>query len=135
MSDTTGAGGSVATGLVDDADAPVGSVVSLLASRCPRCSRAEFPALATCPACTTPTEPTTLGPDAILQGFTEVLHPPPGAKVEVPYTIGVAAFDANLAVMGLMESHHTVDQLRIGDALHVVLVAYGSDTTYGYRVL
>jgi uncharacterized OB-fold protein len=110
-------------------------VVTLRASRCPACTRVEFPALTTCPACGSAAVSVTLGPTASIAGFTEVLHAPPGAEVDVPYTIAVAAFgDANLAVMGLLDQHVPCTELAIGDPLTVCVVATRTGSTYGFRV-
>ena len=84
-----------------------GSVVTLSGSRCGSCGRVEFPALRVVSRLwdTDRSRPRS-GPVGTLHGFTEILHPPPDARVEVPYTIGVAAFDGKLAVLGLMEEYH-----------------------------
>ena len=132
---TAGSPTFVAPELVSDPDAAVGSVVTLSGSRCGSCGRVEFPALQSCPACGTQTDPAELGPEGTLHGFTEILHPPPDARVEVPYTIGVAAFDGKLAVLGLMEEYHAVTDLHVGAPVRVVVVPYGGGTTYGYRLI
>jgi uncharacterized OB-fold protein len=109
--------------------------ITLHASVCPSCNRTEFPALTMCPTCGSDASPIGLGPDAVLAGFTEILHPPPGAGVEVPYTIAVAAFaDANLAVMGLLDHHIPSDELMIGLPLEVCRVETRTDSTYGFRL-
>ena len=89
--------------LVVEASPAPEDAIRLAASRCPTCGRHEFPARLTCPSCLTPSEPVELGPSARLAGFTSVLHPPPGAKVPVPYHVGVAAFEEGISVMGLLE--------------------------------
>jgi uncharacterized OB-fold protein len=115
--------------------APDGSSTRLLASRCPSCDRVEFPALADCPTCNLPAVPTTLGPTARLHGCTEVLHAPPDALVDVPYTIAVAAFDeADIAVMGLLEDHLPVEELALGAALEVCTKTHDGGTTYAFRL-
>ena len=90
---------------MSDAGANPGQRVALRGSGCPSCHRVEFPALDVCPACGSDVHPVELGPEATLAGFTEVLHPPPGAQVDVPYTVAVAAFEENLAVLGLLDRH------------------------------
>ena len=84
--------GFVKPDLVGQPDADTGARLTLRGSRCTSCGRVEFPALTDCPADGDAVEYIELGPDAVLQGFTEVLHPPPGAEVDVPYTLAVAAF-------------------------------------------
>ncbi len=110
--------------------------VALRASRCPTCGRTEFPALDTCPACGAEAAPVALGPSATLAGFTEVLHPPPGAEVDVPYTIAVAAFaDGNLAVMGLLDGHVPSGDLVVGARLEVCELATRTAAMYGFRLV
>ena len=120
--------------LVWDATTPIGSSVALRGSLCRSCGRVEFPALAACPACDGEIDHVPLGPDAVLSGFTEVLHPPPGALVDVPYTLAVAAFAENLSVLGLLDHHVPVAELEIGAPLEVCVVAFGGGATYGYRL-
>lgn len=130
-----GDGGFVDDRLVVDPSRTVGALTALRASRCRTCHRTEFPALGGCPADDGPVDEVALGPDAVLVGFTEVLHPPPGAQVEVPYTLAVARFaDHDLDVLGLLEDHAPVDQLAVGARLHVVAVPFGGGRTYGYRL-
>lgn len=112
-----------------------GDRVTLTGSRCLLCGRVEFPALGACPVCGATAEATALGPQATLTGFTEVLHPPPGAEVEVPYTLVVGAFaDANLAVMGLLDPHVPSEELVLGQVLEVCAVTTRTTTTYGFRL-
>lgn len=113
---------------------PAGSVAQLRASRCDSCGRAEFPAMDICPACGSEAEAVPLGPACKLTGSTEVLHAPPDAKVDVPYTVAVAGFaDANLAVMGLLDSHIPVGELPLGTDLEVCVRDYGAGLTYAFR--
>lgn len=79
-----------------------GSPIHLLASRCDGCSRVHFPARPECPACGGSTCATPLQNQAELGGCTAVLHPPPGALVEVPYLVGVARFPEGISIMGLV---------------------------------
>jgi uncharacterized OB-fold protein len=120
--------------LVTDPSARAGDRTTVRASRCASCLRTEFPAIATCPACGAPSPAIALGPDAVLSGFTEVLHPPPGAQVEVPYTIAVAAFPENIAVMGLLDRHVPAGELELGQPVEVCVVPTGAGLTYGYRL-
>jgi uncharacterized OB-fold protein len=112
-----------------------GGRITLQASTCPSCNRTEFPALTRCPTCGSDASPVGLGPNAVLAGFTEVLHSPPGAEVDVPYTIAIAAFaDANLAVLGLLDHHVPSDELTFGLPLEVCRVETRTDSTYGFRL-
>ena len=121
--------------LVTDPTAAVGTTATLRASHCSACGRTEFPALTSCPACGAEASTIALGPEATLGGFTAVLHAPPGAAVDVPYTLAVATFaDANLAVMGLLDQHVAPDELQIGQPLEVCIVATREATTYGFRL-
>jgi len=79
-----------------------GSPIHLLASRCDSCHRVHFPARGECPACDGQTRATPLQEQATLDGCTAVLHPPPGALVEVPYLVGVARFAEGISIMGLV---------------------------------
>lgn len=49
-----------------------------------------------------------------------MLHPPPGAQVEVPYTVAIAAFEDNISVVGPLVPHADVTTLVVGSLLHVV---------------
>jgi uncharacterized OB-fold protein len=129
------AGAFVRADLVSDAAATPGERVALRGSGCTSCRRVEFPPLEVCPACGSEVHPVQLGPGATLAGFTEVLHPPPGAQVEVPYTIAVAAFDAHLAVLGLLDRHTAVAALEIGMPIEVCVVPVGDRRTYGFRLV
>ena len=125
---------AVHEGLISDAAARVGDVATLRASRCDDCGRTEFPARTSCPACAGRTVQIQLGPAARLQGFTAVLHSPPGADVDVPYTIAVAAFPENIAVLGLLDRHVSDSELSVGDSLEVCVVATRTKFTYGFRL-
>jgi len=115
--------------------AELGAVVALRATTCGACGRTEFPSTHGCPACGGAVTEVALGPIGELRGFTEVLHPPPGAQVEVPYTLAVAAFpDADLAVLGLLDGHRPCDELAIGMPVEVCVVATGAGATYGFRL-
>jgi uncharacterized OB-fold protein len=128
------AGAFVRADMVADPAATPGERVALRGSGCPSCRRVEFPALDVCPACGSDVHPVELGPEAILAGFTEVLHPPPGAQVEVPYTVAVAAFEENLAVLGLLDRPTAVAELEVGLPLEVCVVPVGDRLTYGFRL-
>jgi uncharacterized OB-fold protein len=89
---------------VDGGDGAVtaGARIRLAASTCPSCGRVHFPAREQCPACGAATRATPLQSGAILGACTAVLHPPPGALVEVPYLIGVAQFPEGISIMGVV---------------------------------
>lgn len=120
--------------LVWEPDAEPGGRISLRGSRCGACGRVELPALSSCPADGGAVTDVRLGPDATLAGFTEVLHPPPGAEVDVPYTLAVASFaEAGLSVLGRLDTHAPVDALTIGDPVEVVMGTYRNGRTYVFR--
>jgi uncharacterized OB-fold protein len=121
--------------LVVDATAVAGSAAQLRATTCGACGRTEFPAIdGPCPACGASTEEHPLGPAAVLRGFTEVLHQPPGAAVEAPYTVAVGGFPEGVSVMGLFQPHTAVDQLAIGDAIEVCIAEIPGARTYAFRL-
>lgn len=113
-----------------------GDAALLRASTCDACGRTEFPAAgATCPNCAGPSREIALGPAAHLVNFTEVLHRPPGAEVDVPYTIAVAGFGAsNVAVLGVLDHHVPSAELEIGQPLEVCVVATRTAATFGFRL-
>jgi len=115
----------------DDGGAPPGERIELAASRCDACDRIDFPRRDTCPACSGPVSGAQLS-TGTLAGFTSVLHPPPGARVETPYHLGVAAFPEGISVLGqlLVDS---LEQVSIGDALEVVATEVDGTVTYGFR--
>jgi uncharacterized OB-fold protein len=107
----------------------------LRASKCGDCTRTEFPAHTVCPSCASASTEVLLGPAARLVSFTEVLHQPPGAEIDVPYTIVVAGFDAdNLAVMGVLDHHVPSEELEVGQPLEVCVVPTRESATYGFRL-
>jgi uncharacterized OB-fold protein len=111
-------------------------LAALQASTCASCGRTEFPALSDCPSCGGEASPRTLGPQATLAGFTSVLHPPPGARIPVPYTLAVAAFEGNISVLGVLAPYRPVEDLRIGQPLETILYApYEGASTYAFRVV
>lgn len=121
--------------LVVDAAAPAGSAAQLRATSCASCGRTEFPAIdGPCPACGATTAERPLGPAAVLRGFTEVLHQPPGAAVQTPYTVAVGGFPEGVSVMGLFLPHTAVDQLAVGDALEVCVAEIPGARTYAFRL-
>lgn len=109
-----------------------GSPLRLAASRCDACDRVDFPRRPTCPSCLAPTSDVALAEGAVLGGSTSVLHPPPGAMVETPYHLGVAAFPEGISVLGqlLVDS---LDQIAIGDPLEVVATEVDGTVTYAFR--
>jgi uncharacterized OB-fold protein len=109
-----------------------GQPACLVASRCTGCARTEFPLRTRCPACGSTSGPEPLPSAGRLVGFTAVLHPPPGADVEVPYTVGVVEFDGRIRVLGLVIE--TLEDLEVGRSMETVghPTALG-DTGYAFR--
>jgi uncharacterized OB-fold protein len=115
--------------LFDDAEAP-SQGPRLAASRCIDCGRVEFPRLEHCPSCLAPAEDVSLGPYATVSGYTQVLHPPPGGEVAVPYTVVAAAFPEGIAVLGTMLGDNTC---TLGQRIEVATRAVPSGTAYAFR--
>lgn len=112
--------------------AQAGEEIRLRGSRCPDCSRLEFPAAPWCASCGAATTGEELSSEAELVGFTSVQYGPPGARVAVPYTVGVARFGDDLCVMGLMDEAGS--ELEFGLTVRTVAVPVADDTlTYGFR--
>lgn len=109
-----------------------GDPVALGASHCGACDRWEFPALAACPACGRSMEDSTLSSNARIVGFTAVLHPPPGAEVDVPYVVAVATFPERISVLGVVVDA-TIDHVALGDTVTTIAVDVGGRLGYGYR--
>jgi uncharacterized OB-fold protein len=123
------------TPLFDDNGKPPqpGNLVTLCASRCTRCGRAEFPAKLTCPACGSESKSERLPNAGRLRGFTAVLHAPPGALVAVPYSLGVACFNDEINILGLLEG--PTDELTIGLPVETIAVAPSEELlTYAFRL-
>ena len=119
--------------LVDVEQVRPGDAVCLQGSTCEDCGRMEFPGRVECPWCGGPSVPAPLGPDAVLVGFTAVLHPAPGSLVEAPYDIGVARFAGGLHVMGLLLATPT-DGVALGDPIEVCAVEVPDGRlTYSFR--
>lgn len=106
----------------------IGETVALAAGRCLECGRAEFPRVTTCPACGATVEPITLE-HGTLTGATTVLHPPPGALVEVPYNVGVAAFECDLSLLGLLID---ADPTVLGCPLEVRVCRVGDRASFAF---
>jgi uncharacterized OB-fold protein len=124
----------VREGLLATDDPTPGNTVALRASRCAACSLVAFPARTHCEGCGKEAEPIDLSTRATLSAHTEVIHPPPDAKVEVPYGVGLATFPEGVSIMGLLD-----DELRqtakIGAAIETFAYeAYPGTVTYGYRL-
>lgn len=116
-------------------DLAVGARIHLVAASCPQCGHLEFPTLDTCPACGRATEEIALSVDAELAGFTSVLHPPPGALVEVPYHVGVARFPEGICVMGLLLGVEDGETPTVGEPLDTVVARpFDGALTYAFRL-
>lgn len=109
-----------------------GTSVRLAASRCQACDRVDFPRRSDCPSCGGPVTDVSLSEGAVLGGSTSVLHPPPGALVETPYNIGVAAFPEGISILGQLLVR-SLDEVQLGDPLAVVATEVDGTVTYGFR--
>lgn len=110
-----------------------GQAVALRASTCSGCGRAEFPPRAACPACGSAAALTELPTAGRLCAFTSVLHPPPGALVEVPYHVGVAELGGVLRVLGLLDGPAAA--LAVGLTVETVAHRVSGDlVTYAFRL-
>ena len=73
------------------------------------------------------------GPGGDARPLHRVLHQPPDAKVQAPYTVAVAAFDAaGIAVLGLLDRYTPGEQLRFGAKLHVTVLDYDGGSCYAF---
>ena len=92
----------------------------------------EFPGRADCPWCGAPAQLVAVGPEAVLTGFTAVLHPVPGSIMEPPYGIGVARFADGLQVIGLLTT--AGDDLGLDDPIEVCVIEVPDGRlTYAFR--
>jgi uncharacterized OB-fold protein len=115
--------GWLAAGLVVEADrnAPPGAPIRLAAAGCDSCGRSSFPPACSCTWCGAATSNEVPLGAATSVTSTAVLHPTPGAVVEVPYVVALARFDsANLDVLGRVLGVSGPSELPSGTALHPV---------------
>ena len=110
-----------------------GSTVRLRASHCPDCDRWEFPGRVYCPACPGKPRVEALSETAEIIGFSAVLHQPPGALVQAPYSVALAAFPEGVAVLGTVGGV-AYDQLSIGDRVTTVATVVGGSIEYSYAL-
>ncbi len=116
-------------------DLVVGNRVHLAATSCPGCHHVEFPALEHCPSCGERAAAIRLSADAELAGYTAVLHTPPGARVEVPYYVGVARFAEGICVMGLLLGVNDDEQPTIGEPIETVVARpFDGALTYAFQL-
>jgi uncharacterized OB-fold protein len=109
-----------------------GARAGLAASRCSVCSLPFFPVRSECERCGAATVALELRRGELV-AVTEVIHPPPGAELAVPYSVGYVAFDEGLAVLGLLEEQ-SLHLLKIGDRVEVVATdAVPGVLTYAFR--
>ena len=125
---------AIQPGLFSAADQP-GQEIRLLGSRCRDCGRLEFPATPACVSCGGSATSEELPVDAVLAGFSSVQYAPPGARIPVPYHVGVARFGDDLCVMGLLDAADPAGlDPALGQSLRTVAVAVDEETlTYGFR--
>lgn len=125
----------VREGLLEEAVPTPGKTVALRASRCGACSLVAFPARSHCEGCGEEVDAIALSTRATLDAHTEVIHPPPDARVEVPYGVGLAVFPEGIAIVGLLDDELR-QHARIGAAIETFAYeAYPGHITYGYRLL
>lgn len=108
-----------------------GDIVQLRASYCSECERWEFPARSYCPTCSATPVERPLGSEATVALCSAVLHQPPGALIEAPYTVALAAFPEGISIMGVV-SDLAFDEIRIGQPLTTVAVALGDSLGYAF---
>jgi len=108
-----------------------GSPVRLKASHCAACVRWEFPARSYCPTCGLAPTVKPLSETAHVIGFSAVLHQPPGALIQAPYAVALAAFPEGVAVLGTVPGVDHAD-LMIGDSVSTVAVQVGNSIEYAY---
>jgi uncharacterized OB-fold protein len=109
-----------------------GELVRLRASHCLACERWEFPALTYCPGCEGRPESSALSAQATVVGVTAVLHPPPGALIEVPYTVALAAFPEGVAVLGVVTAD--LADVPLGQRVETVAILVGERAGYGFQL-
>lgn len=73
-----------------------------------------------------------LSTEAVVEGFTAVMYPPPGALVEAPYAIIAAGFDEGVTVLGVGVGI-LVDELAIGDRVECIATMIGDAIGFGFR--
>jgi uncharacterized OB-fold protein len=120
--------------LFEPETAAVGSLVALVTSRCTACGRHEFPSRERCPACRSATTAALLSTTASVAGYTSVSHPPPGAAVDVPYAVVIAAFPEGVSVLGRVVGAGYPELAR-GTKVDTVAAEVGDDLGYAYRLV
>ena len=124
----------LAPGLIEgDETVDPGTTVQLTSSWCPPCDRYEFPFRASCPGCGGETESRSLSSQAILTGFTAVNHALPGALVEAPYVVAIAAFPEGISILGTVVGAE-YGELSLGGRVRTVAVDVGGNVGYGYQL-
>jgi uncharacterized OB-fold protein len=118
-----------------------GQPVRLRASRCQACGRWEFPARDYCPRCDEDAAghgphgevvADQLSSEAVVSGFTAILHAPPGALIQTPYTVVLAAHPEGVSVIGVLLAGF--DEVTAGQAVHTVGLQVGDRVGFGYAV-
>jgi uncharacterized OB-fold protein len=110
----------------------------LVGGQCRGCSRLQFPATSTCPACGGDAiETVRLADRGTLWGWTAVTSSPPGYLGEVPFGFGVVELSGGLRVITRIEEPDP-ERLAFGMPMQLELVELGPDadgdvvTTYSF---
>lgn len=113
-----------------DGTAPVaGRPATLLASHCASCERTDFPRRPRCPRCFGEADPVALASGGRVVSSTAVLHQPPDAMIQAPYSIAMVRFDSGVEVLGVAEGDGAV--LATGTAVSTEAFAFGDHV--GFR--
>jgi uncharacterized OB-fold protein len=109
-----------------------GEVVRLAASHCETCDRWEFPARDYCPNGDGEPVPGALSSQGRIQGFTAVMHAPPGGLLETPYVVALVEFPEGISVMSAMPGFG-LHEVAIGDRVETVSHLVGESLEYVVR--
>lgn len=107
-------------------------IVQLAASHCESCDRWEFPARTYCPTCDNEPVPSALSSQGKVQGFTAVMHAPPGGLIETPYVVALVELPERISVMSAMPGF-ALEDIAIGDRVETVSLLVGESLEYVVR--